>query len=68
LADSSASSADEFIDGAKWVLARDPSYGVQVSDYVWFLPMADTPEITLVNLYYTFDRTNVYFLAIELAL
>ena len=62
-----AERADEFISGAKWVLARDPTIGFQISDVVWFLPMADTPETVAVNLYYTFDETRVYFLAIEIA-
>jgi len=62
-----AERADEFMDGARWVLARDPTAGYQVSESVWFLPMADSPETLAVNLYYTFNETYVYFLAIELA-
>ena len=49
------------------MLARDPTAGYQVSESVWFLPMADSPETLAVNLYYTFNETYVYFLAIELA-
>ena len=62
-----AQRADEFIDGAKWVLSRNPTEGFQVSENVWFLPMTDTPESVTLNLYYTFDETKVYFLAIEIA-
>lgn len=59
--------ADDFMDGAKWVLARNPAAGFRVSENVWFLPMADTPETVSVNLYYTFNETTVYLLGIEIA-
>ena len=62
-----AKRADEFIDGVKWVLSRDPTMGIQVSDTVWFIAMADSPENISVNLYYTFNESHVYFLAIEIA-
>lgn len=62
-----AKRADEFIEGAKWVLARNPAAGFQISENVWFLPMTDTPETLAANLYYTFNESCVYFLAIELA-
>ena len=62
-----AKRADEFIDGVKWVLARNPIAGFQVSDSVWFLPMTDAPETVSVNIYYTFNERSVYLLAIEIA-
>lgn len=61
--------SDEFIDGAKWVLARDPKRGTQVGpdSCVWFLPMNDVPGMPSLILYYTFDEKMVYFLSIQLA-
>ena len=65
--------ADEFIDGAKWVLIRDPFKGKRISiSKVWFLPIAEIPEtdedppgILPVILYYTFDDDYVNFLSIQ---
>jgi hypothetical protein len=65
--------ADEFIDGAKWVLSRDPFKGKRIStSNVWFLPIAEIPEsdenppgILPVVLYYTFDDDYVNFLSIQ---
>jgi hypothetical protein len=65
--------ADEFIDGAKWVLSRDPSKGRRISkSKVWFLPMAAIPStegaqpgILPIILYYTFDDDYVNFLSIQ---
>lgn len=57
--------ADELIDGAKWVLSRDPYRGVQLAprSKVWFLAM-DPPKARPVGLYYTFDDDTVHFLSI----
>jgi len=58
--------ADEFIDGAKWVLSRDPFSGKRIStSRVWFLPMEQVPGILPVILYYTFDDDYVNFLSIQ---
>jgi hypothetical protein len=55
--------ADEFIDGAKWVLSRDPTKGKRIgSSHVWFLATEEIPQteegvpgILPIILYYTFD-------------
>lgn len=61
-----AKRADEFIDGAKWVLSRDPSKGKRIGkSHVWFLPMEEIPGILPVILYYTFDDSYVNFLSIQ---
>lgn len=58
--------AEEFSDGAKWVLARDPRRGKQIgTSHVWFLPIHDAPGILPIILYYTFDDDNVYFLSVQ---
>lgn len=64
-----AQRSDEFLDGAKWVLARDPQQGTQVASdsRVWFLPMNDVPDAPSLILYYTFDQRQVYFLSILIA-
>lgn len=53
--------ADEFVDGAKAVLARNPQIGTKVGERVWFLPMARAT----VAIYYTFDDTAVYLQSIQ---
>lgn len=61
-----AQRADEFIDGAKWALCRNPLKGRQIGrSHVWFLPMEDVPGILPVVLYYTFDDDYVNFLSIQ---
>jgi hypothetical protein len=58
--------ADEFIDGAKWLLSRAPKSGTQIgSSNVWFLPMKEVPAIMPVIMYYTFDEHFVNFLSIQ---
>jgi hypothetical protein len=65
--------ADEFINGAKWVLGRDPFKGKRIgTSSVWFLPMEEIPKtdesppgILPVVLYYTFDDDYVNFLSIQ---
>lgn len=61
--------ADEFIDGAKWVLAREATRGTCVgpNSCVWFLPMNDVPDAPSLILYYTFNQQSVYFLSIQIA-
>ena len=58
--------ADEFVEAAEFVLARNPEAGLMAPEAppVWFMPMApiDGRQITL---YYLFDETNVYLLAIR---
>ncbi len=61
-----AKRADEFIDGAKWTLCRDPFSGRRISNsHVWFLPMEETPGLLPIILYYTFDDDYVNFLSIQ---
>ncbi len=57
--------ADELIDGAKWVAARDPYKGVQLAprSNVWFLAL-DPPGGRAVGLYYAFDDNTIHFLSI----
>jgi hypothetical protein len=57
--------ADQFTDGAEFVLSRNPEYGTKVAKNVWFLPMWRIAEGRSVNLYYTFDLDHVYFLALQ---
>jgi hypothetical protein len=59
--------ADEFTEGAEFVLSRNPEYGTLVGKHVWFLPMWQPNKGKRVNLYYTFDRDSVYFLALQQA-
>jgi len=57
--------ADEFTEGAEFVLSRNAEYGTQITKDVWFLPMWRPGEGKNVNLYYTFDRDHIYFLALQ---
>lgn len=58
-----AREADEFVEAAEFVLARDPEAGSPLSDGIWFLPMAPTGKVQ-PTLYYTFDDSTVTLLAI----
>ena len=61
-----AQRADEFIDGAKWTLSRDPFSGRRIGNsHVWFLPMEEIPGLLPIVLYYTFDDDYVNFLSIQ---
>jgi len=57
---------DAFIDGAKWVLARDPEMGIQVFESIWLLP-SNVPNGLPLNLYYSFDLNTVTLISIEVA-
>jgi len=62
-----ARKADEFVDGAKWVLSREPRTGTRIGKtHVWFLPIAESQLVDPVVLYYTFDDDAVYFLSIRI--
>ena len=54
--------ADDFMDGAKWVLSRKPEIGTKIGKSVWFLPMA----IGNAVIYYTFDEDQVDLLSIQM--
>ena len=58
-----AREADDFVEGAEFVLARDPEAGSPLDDEIWFLPMAPIRGAQ-VALYYTFDDSTVRLLAI----
>lgn len=58
-----AREADDFVEAAEFILARDPEVGSRLGNGIWFLPMAPIGEIQLA-LYYTFDDSTVTLLAI----
>lgn len=60
--------ADEFVEGAEWILCRNPWEGSRVGPAasVWFLPMEEAPGLPLVVLYYCFDDHYVWFMCIEI--
>jgi hypothetical protein len=61
-----ARKADEFIDGAKWVLCREPRAGIRIGKtHVFFMPIADSPVVDPVVLFYTYDADHVYLLSIK---
>jgi len=57
--------ADEFVEAAEFVLARNPEFGslLDHTRKVWFVPMSPI-GVKQVSLYYTFDDETVRFLAI----
>lgn len=57
--------ADEFVEAAEYLLARDPLIGSLVAEdaSVYFLPMAPV-EGRQISLYYTFDELTVWLLSI----
>lgn len=59
--------ADEFTEGAEFVLSRNPEYGTKITRDVWFLPMWQPSEGKRVNLYYTFDQDRIFFLSLQRA-
>ena len=55
--------ADDFVEAAEFILARDPEIGSALEDGIWFLPMAPIAK-TQIALYDTFDASTVTLLAI----
>jgi hypothetical protein len=53
--------ADEFMEGAIWVLARKPEAGIKLTEDVWILPML----LRNISLFYRFDDNHVYLLSIR---
>jgi hypothetical protein len=54
--------ADEFIEGAEQILARDPWVGAPLDgSQVWFI----SGHKVDAAIYYTFDKDYVYLLSIE---
>ena len=64
-----AKRADEFLEGAEWVLGREPRRGTCVGDdsCIWFLPMHDVSDAPSLIVYYTFNESKVYLLSIQIA-
>jgi hypothetical protein len=59
-----AIAADQFVEAAEFLIARDPLIGSQTEEpRVWAMPMAPV-EGAQVVLYYTFDESTVWFLSI----
>jgi hypothetical protein len=59
-----AIAADQFVQAAEFLIARDPLTGSQTEDpRVWAMPMV-LVEGTPVVLYYTFDDSTVWLLSI----
>lgn len=58
--------ADVLIEGAVWVLSRDPHQGRQLSPYspLWYFTMAIPPNRQAV-IYYTFDDKEVLLVSIQ---
>jgi hypothetical protein len=56
--------ADRLIDGAIWVLSRDPSQGAQHSPHspLWYFEIIGPPRCIL---YYTFDVIEVLLISIQ---
>lgn len=63
---SNAIVADQFVEAAEFLLARDSEIGFQIiaGSAVWFLPMAPIDDVQ-VSLYYTFNESTVWLLSIE---
>jgi len=60
-----AREADDFVEAAEFVLARDPEIGSPLDDGIWFLPMAPIGK-EQIALYYTFDDLTVTLLTIAI--
>ena len=59
-----AIAADQFVEAAEFLIARDPLVGSQTEDpRVWAMPMA-LVEGAEVVLYYTFNDSTVWLLSI----
>lgn len=60
---------EDFVNGAEWVLSRDPYQGVQIPHTrTWVLTSRPgVYRLRPVTLYYTFDDSEVHFLSIEFA-
>ena len=57
--------ADQFVEAAEFLLARDPLIGSPLDEgrLVYFLPMAPVAN-QQVSLYYTFDESTVWLLSV----
>lgn len=59
--------ADEFIDGTKWVLAKNPRAGRSAypGKSVRIIPVSDGANVDPMAIYYSFDSERIYLLSIE---
>jgi hypothetical protein len=59
--------ADAFVEGAEFILARDPEAGFLIGGDppLWFMPMAPIEE-QQVSLFYTFDERTVFLMGLRL--
>jgi hypothetical protein len=57
--------ADQFVEAAEYLLARDPLIGTPTDDLlVWAMPMAPIGDAQIA-LYYTFNNSTVWLLSIS---
>ena len=60
--------ADDFVFDAVWTLCRNPLTGTQLGQSdVWFFPMRDLSDSPPLIIYYTFNKTNVHFMSIQIS-
>ena len=59
--------AEEFIEGAKWLLARSYTYGTEISHDppLLFLTMNDPLTSSAMTLFYSFTDTTIIFLSVS---
>lgn len=57
-----AREADDFVEAAEFVLARNPAIGSQLTEELWFLPLTLMGDVQPA-LYYAFDDSTVWLLS-----
>lgn len=58
--------AEQFMSGVRWALERNPSSGAKLNSTVWFISSSsNVVDVGNLSVYYTFDETKVYLLAIR---
>lgn len=55
---------DEFTDGLKWRLSKNPVRGIRIADNVWYVKTQNDDVQGRIIVYYTFDQTKIYLLSI----
>lgn len=60
--------ADDFVEGAEWILSRDPECGSQATEDppVWFLGIEDESSHMTAGIYYIFNEHCVWLLSIRI--
>jgi hypothetical protein len=58
---------DEFLEGAKWILARDPEVGLCVSPEkaLHVLTMEELPDHPRLSLFYSIDYDRIMLLSLK---